>query len=383
MKKFNNLSKLHLPKVQFVVIFGLIACALCAFVLESTFLGISSLLLLVVFVYTAKKEELQDPFTPADNKEDDPVPEPAEKLPYVYLDEPVEQKAYTIHYYSPYLGKECSIPFRPRKERGKPFDNVLGIQVSENLVLLRSILFTANFPDDIRRIAKQYDGRFPNEEEIKQIYSKFKEINQNLYECGEPLLRRWKYLYTSGDEDADKRMNYCLNFATGQKSLSDCDGLVCAVLVAKQPSEAEKPEKDIKKFGDEFDVLCVVDGKKVRLPFSKRNLGEPIGIFPFDGPEYLELDEVENKKHTDKDVDESRLLDERFCCDRVSKVVDRLNHYLKKLRKPLLDGLYLADSPYMKGCGWIIGFDGSSDYYGGNSPAKLRYMGHFYETCQK
>lgn len=246
MKKFNNLSKLHLPKVQFVVIFGLIACALCSFVLESTFLGILSLLLLVVFVYTAKKEEQQDPFTPADNKEDDPVPEPAEKLPYVYSDNPIEQKAYTIHYYSPYLGKECSIPFHPRKERGKPFDNVLGIQVSENLILLRNILFTSNFPDDIRKIAKQYDGRFPNEEEIKLIYAKFKEINQNLYECGEPLLRRWKYLYTSGDEDADKRMNYCLNFDTGQKSLSDCDGMVCAVLVATPESDAEKPEKDIK-----------------------------------------------------------------------------------------------------------------------------------------
>ena len=186
MKKFSNPSKLHLPWVQFVVILCLIACGFCAFVLESTFLGISAVLLLAIFVYTTKKEEPQGPFlTSVDNKDDDPVPEPAEKLPYVYLDEPVEQKAHTIHYYSPYLGKECAIPFRPRKERGKPFDNVLGIQVSDNLILLRNILFTANFPDDIRRIAKQYDGRFPNEEEIKQIYAKFKEINQNLYECGE------------------------------------------------------------------------------------------------------------------------------------------------------------------------------------------------------
>lgn len=42
----------------------------------------------------------------------------------------------------------------------------------------------------------------------------------------------------------------------------------------------------------EFDVLCEVDGQKVRLPFSQRHLGKPIGIFPSAGPEYLELDEL-------------------------------------------------------------------------------------------
>ncbi len=317
------------------------------------------------------------------DKVDDSIPVSAEKLPYVYTDNPIEQKAHTIRYYSPYLGMERENEFCPRKERGKPFDNVLGIQVNDKLILLRNIFFTANFPDDIREMAKQYDGRFPNEEEIKQIYAKFNEINQNLYECGEPLLRKWKYLYTSGNEDADKRMNYCLNFATGQKSLADCDSLVCAVLVTNQLHNTDKPEKDGNEFGDEFDVLCIVDGQKVRLPFSKRNIGEPIGIFPFDGPEYIEFDEVENKKHTDKDVDESRLLDERFCSGDVSKVADRLNLYLKEMGKPVLEGEYLADSPYMKGAGWIIRFDGSSDYYGGNIPAKLRYMGYFHEACRK
>ena len=130
-------------------------------------------------------------------------------------------------------------------------------------------------------------------------------------------------------------------------------------------------------------ICCEVNGQKVRLPFSKRHLGKPIGIFPFAGPEYLELEEQENKKHTDKDVDESRLLDERFCCGCVSTVVDRLNLYLEEMNKPLLEGSYLADSSYMRGCGWIIGFDNTSDYYGGNVPAKLRYMGRFYGKCQK
>ena len=108
-------------------------------------------------------------------------------------------------------------------------------------------------------------------------------------------------------------------------------------------------------------------------------MGKPIGIFPFKNEqEYLELDEVENKKHTDKDVNEARLLDEHFCCARVSKIVNQLNIYLKALNKPVLEGSYLADSSYMKGCGWIIGFDNTGDYHGGNVPAKHRYMGKFY-----
>lgn len=134
---------------------------------------------------------------------------------------------------------------------------------------------------------------------------------------------------------------------------------------------------------NEFDILCLIDGKKERVAFSLRHLGQPLGIFPFDGePEYIELDEVKNKKHTDKDVDESRLLDEQFC-NRVYKIKDRLNVYLKALGKPVLDGAYLADSSYMQGCGWLVGFEDndfhtlSSDYYGGNMPAKLRYMGRF------
>lgn len=352
----------------------------------------------LVSVLTNGKEKPQGPFLKLVRyAEADPVPEPAEKLPYVYYDSPREQVAHTICFYSPYLGKERKIPFRPRKARGKPFDNVRGIQVTDNLVLLRHILFTSHFPDDIREMAKQYEGRFPNKAEIEQIYAKFNEINQNLYECGEPLLRKWKYLYTSGDRNADETMNYCLNFANGQDSLADCDSLVCAVLVEKSLPDVRQLEADIQAFKekhlnnsnldecDEFDVLCVVDSLKVRLPFSKRYLGKPIGIFPFKNePEYLELDEVENKKRTDKDVDESRLLDEHFCCARVSKVVDRLNLYLQKLDKPVLEGSYLADnSSYMPGCGLIIGFDNTGDYHRASVPAKLRYMGRFEGQCQK
>ena len=199
-------------------------------------------------VFTKGKEKPQgsSPESISDNNEPDPVPEPAEKLPYVYYDKPVEQVKHNICFYSPYLGMQKSISFRPRKNRGKPFDNVRGIQVAENLVMLRNILFSSHFPDDIREIAKQYDGRFPTKDELEQIYAKFNEINQNLYECGEPLLKRRKYLYTSGDERADEVMNYCINFADGQDSLADCDSFVCAVLVEKSAPDVKKLEADIK-----------------------------------------------------------------------------------------------------------------------------------------
>ena len=134
---------------------------------------------------------------------------------------------------------------------------------------------------------------------------------------------------------------------------------------------------------DEFDLLCLLDGQLKRLPFSLRHLGKPIGIFPFPtDPEYIELDEAEHKKHTDTDVEKDRLLDEQFC-GRVYKIKDKLNEYMEALGKPLLKGIYLADNSYMQGCGWLVGFDDneshnlSSDYYGGNQPAKLRYMGRF------
>jgi hypothetical protein len=124
----------------------------------------------------------------------------------------------------------------------------------------------------------------------------------------------------------------------------------------------------------------------VRLPFEKRD-GTIIGIFPFIGTgEYIELAEYPNKTHTDKDVDCTRLLSEHFCAQ-IARIKDRLNDRLKQLNSPILEGKYLADNTYMRGAGWIVGFvagkEGiSSDYYGGNTPAKLRYMGIFDKICE-
>lgn len=141
------------------------------------------------------------------------------------------------------------------------------------------------------------------------------------------------------------------------------------------------------KLGNEFDVLCEINGQKLRLSFDKRKSGKVIALFPFKNePEYIELAEYPDKKHTDKDVDEKRLPDCDFCM-RIAHIKDRMNLYLKELHSPVLDGEYLADSSYMRGCGWIVGFSKkhkfiSSDYYGGNQPAKLRYTGKFTGKCQ-
>ena len=251
MKKFIAFCRQHLAEILFALVVVIVFIT-CVGTIDVTWACWGVLLLLVIrALLPVDDSKPQGPFcvpvNDSDNAED-PLPEPAEKLPYVYYNKPVEQKEHTIRYYSPYLGKKEEILFRPRQKRGKPFDNVRGIVVTDDLVLLRSILFISNFPDDIREMAKQYEGRFPTESEIKQIYAKFNEINQNLYECGEPLLQRKKYLYTSGDEKADKVMNYCFNFATGQDSLADCDSHVAAVLVEKTPLDVNKLEADIEAF---------------------------------------------------------------------------------------------------------------------------------------
>lgn len=134
-----------------------------------------------------------------------------------------------------------------------------------------------------------------------------------------------------------------------------------------------------KKIKDEFDLLFVYDENRFRrLPFSYHLLLKPVGIFPFKGDDrYITLDEIENKRHTDKDVDKSRLPDVKFC-RRVNKIKHRLNFFLRILNKPELKGAYLADNSYMPDKEWIIYFGNSKNKIlsvncdGGK--AKLRYV---------
>lgn len=139
--------------------------------------------------------------------------------------------------------------------------------------------------------------------------------------------------------------------------------------------------------GNNFDILCLINNEKFRVPFEQRHIGIPIGVFPFaDSADYIELTEYPNKKHIDKDVDEKRLLDVNFC-ERLVNFKCRLNMCLRALNSPIIEGIYLADNSYMHGCGWTVAFYADkdyigSDYYGGSQPAKLRYMGTFEGKCQ-
>ncbi|MBR1606052.1 MAG: hypothetical protein IJ660_08135, partial [Alphaproteobacteria bacterium] len=153
MKKFIAFCRQHLAEILFALVVVIVFIT-CVGTIDVTWACWGVLLLLVIRVLLPVDDSKpQGPFcVPVNNIDntDDPQPEPAEKLPYVYYSKPVEQETHTIRYYSPYLQKVMEIPFRPRKIRGKSFDNVRGIVVADNLILLRSILFTSNFPDDIR-----------------------------------------------------------------------------------------------------------------------------------------------------------------------------------------------------------------------------------------
>ncbi len=152
-------------------------------------------------------------------------------LPYVYHPQPVTQKLRRIKYTSPYLGIEQEVVYHPRNKAGKAFDHVRGIAVSPTLTLLREIIVESDFPGDIRTYIKHFNGRLPNENEIKQIYAKRAMICNNLLECGEPLLQERRYLYTCGNLKKDRDYNYCLDFSTGEITIADCDSYVAAILV--------------------------------------------------------------------------------------------------------------------------------------------------------
>jgi len=145
----------------------------------------------------------------------------------------------------------------------------------------------------------------------------------------------------------------------------------------EQSSSSEKPKVNE---NEAFDLLCIVNGAKVRLSFSLRHMGEPIGIFPFkDEPEYLELIEYHGTTHAN--ANPKHLPSVKFF-ERIYPIKDRLNKCLQELNEPILKGFYLADNSHMPGCGWIVGFDAnnaglSSDFYGGKRAANLRYIGRF------
>lgn len=139
-------------------------------------------------------------------------------------------------------------------------------------------------------------------------------------------------------------------------------------------------------FSRDIDILCETDdGRRIRLPFKKRFLGNPIGIFPFKNePEYIELREFSEKNQIDKYVKGSLLMDIDFC-ERIAKIREQLNLCLKELDAPKIEGEYYAENSYMHGYGSIASFEkdcvSRKDYDGQNS-VKFRMIGKFYEESK-
>ena len=127
-----------------------------------------------------------------------------------------------------------------------------------------------------------------------------------------------------------------------------------------------------------MDLLCEINGEKVRLPFEEGKNEKVIGIFPFSSKTYLCVEET--TETTRKGADEASIPTFNFFKE-LYVVVDELNDILTKLNLPIVEGVYFAEptktmyDPY-----WIIGIDErgfTSDYYGSDATAKIRYCGIF------
>lgn len=131
-------------------------------------------------------------------------------------------------------------------------------------------------------------------------------------------------------------------------------------------------------FEANFDLLCIKDGKKTRLPFNVGKDCNPSGIFPFkESDVYLELTETEESLR--KFADELRLPTLNFC-KMVYAIRDELNKSLELLGRPIIKGCYFADGNDLYRLNWIVGFDDTSyltsDYYNNDEKAKIRYVGN-------
>ena len=128
-----------------------------------------------------------------------------------------------------------------------------------------------------------------------------------------------------------------------------------------------------------FDLLCVIDGKKKRVSFQDGKELNPIGIFPFKSDSrYLEFEQTMYTYR--KFSDEKRLPPESFY-KKINTIRVELNECLSLLKKPVLYGAYFAISDYLKDVNWIVAFDERNteslpnDFYDNDEQAQIRYLG--------
>ena len=124
-----------------------------------------------------------------------------------------------------------------------------------------------------------------------------------------------------------------------------------------------------------FDLLCVEYDIYKRVPFEEGKKLYPIGIFPYPSSNvYISLAEHEWPR---KDCDKDNLPTYDFFFH-LLPMMDQLNHCLRELGKPVIDGCYYAkdfgdpDCNYIAGVGGRFGNSVGWDYYGDNERAKYR-----------
>lgn len=135
-------------------------------------------------------------------------------------------------------------------------------------------------------------------------------------------------------------------------------------------------------FSRDIDLLCETDdGRRIRLPFKKRFLGNPIGIFPFKNePEYIELREFSNKTDM-KGIISGNIFPDTEFCSRIAENLEQLNLCLIELDAQPINGDYYAENPLMKGLGVVVSLKNGvieSVPFDRQENVKFRMIGRFY-----
>ena len=132
----------------------------------------------------------------------------------------------------------------------------------------------------------------------------------------------------------------------------------------------------------DFDLLCEVNGKLVRLPFDKGVCEKIFGIFhKINSNMFLHVDEM---PETPRDGTNEYKIPFVNYWEEIFNLKDDLNDVLTKLGFAEIDGCYYARSSYIPQGNWIVAFDKdldnlASDYYGNSEIAKIRYFGLYQE----
>ena len=102
------------------------------------------------------------------------------------------------------------------------------------------------------------------------------------------------------------------------------------------------------------DLLCVVGGRKTRMPFETGKDLNPIGFFPFDDDVYMEFDHSPIVPRRKIKIERKEVLPLVFF-ERLFLRKNEINAFLAQMGKPLLEKKFFASG----GCGdynWIVDF---------------------------